>query len=82
LCCWLKVRVVLLVDLVPNLLAVQRIAFFRENVHILYMTEMAQNSRFLLLMLSPGYPEKCKVTGCNLHFLRIAPYGKKSTLWD
>jgi hypothetical protein len=40
-----KVRVVLLVNLVPNLLAVQRIAFFGGNVHILYVAEMAQNSR-------------------------------------
>jgi hypothetical protein len=38
-----KVRVVLLVSLVPNLLAVQRIAFFGENVHILYVAEIAQD---------------------------------------
>jgi hypothetical protein len=43
-----KVRVVLLVILVPDLLAVQRIAFFGGNVHILYMTEMTQNFRLLL----------------------------------
>jgi hypothetical protein len=36
-----KVRVVLWVSLVPDLLAVQRIAFFGENVHILYVAEMA-----------------------------------------
>jgi hypothetical protein len=36
-----KDRVVLLVILVPNLLAVQRIALFEENVHILYVAEMA-----------------------------------------
>jgi hypothetical protein len=43
-----KVRVVLLVLLVPDLLAVQSIALFGENVYILYVAEMAQNSRFLL----------------------------------
>jgi hypothetical protein len=37
-----KVKVVFFVILVPDLLAVQRIAFFGENVHILYMAEMAQ----------------------------------------
>jgi hypothetical protein len=31
----------LLVILVPSLLAVQRIALFEENVHILYVAEMA-----------------------------------------
>jgi hypothetical protein len=68
---------VLLIILVPDLLAVQRIAFFDGNVHILYVAEMVQNSRFLLLlMLTSGDPEKCKVTGCNLHFSRIAHYGK------
>jgi hypothetical protein len=43
-----KVRVVLLVNLVPILLAVQRIAFFGENVYILYMAEMAQDCMLLL----------------------------------
>jgi hypothetical protein len=32
-----------LVNLVPNLLVVQRIAFFGGNVYILYMAEMAQD---------------------------------------
>jgi hypothetical protein len=36
-----KVKVVLLVVLVPSLLALKRIAFFGENVHILYMAEIA-----------------------------------------
>jgi hypothetical protein len=36
-----KVRVVLLVSLVPDLFAVQKIADFGENVYILYMLEMA-----------------------------------------
>jgi hypothetical protein len=39
-----------LVNLVPDLLAVQRIAFFGENVHILYVAELAQNCMFLLLI--------------------------------
>jgi hypothetical protein len=43
-----KVRVVLLVDLVPDLLAVQRIALFGENVHILYVVKIVQNCMFLL----------------------------------
>jgi hypothetical protein len=33
----------LLVNSVPNLLTVQRIALFEENVHILYVAEMAQD---------------------------------------
>jgi hypothetical protein len=53
-----KVRVVLLVVLVPDLLAVQRIAFFEENVHILYMAEMAQNFRLLLLTYTLNHPKK------------------------
>jgi hypothetical protein len=61
-----KDRVVLLVDLVPNLLSVQRIALFEENVHILYMSEMTQNFRLLLLTYNLGKPEKGKVTGCNV----------------
>jgi hypothetical protein len=36
-----KVRVVLLVNLVPDLFAVQRIALFGGNVYILYVVEMA-----------------------------------------
>jgi hypothetical protein len=43
----------LLVIWVPNLRAVQRIAFLGGNVHILYVAEMAQNFRFLLLC---GFP--------------------------
>jgi hypothetical protein len=62
--------------LLSILLAVHRIAFFGGNVHILYVAEMAQNFRFLLLTYNLGNPEKGKVTGCNLHFLRIAHYGK------
>ena len=31
-------------------------------------------------MFSLGNPVKRKVSGCNLHFLRIAQYGKKSIL--
>jgi hypothetical protein len=43
-----KDRVVLLVNLVPDLLAVQTIAFFGENVYILYVAEMAHDCMFLL----------------------------------
>jgi hypothetical protein len=39
-----KVRVVLLVISVPFLFAVQRIAFFGENVHILYVAETPRDS--------------------------------------
>jgi hypothetical protein len=53
-----KVRVVLLVVLVPGLLAVQRIALFEENVHILYMAEMAQDCTILLYLLTFGRPKK------------------------
>ncbi len=42
----------LLVIWVPNLLAAQRIAFFDENVYMLYAIEMAQNFRFLLSFYS------------------------------
>lgn len=38
----------LLVYLPPNLLAVQRIAFFGENVYILYMVEMVMDCTMLL----------------------------------
>jgi hypothetical protein len=40
-----KVRVVLLVISVPDLFAVQRIADFGGDVYILYMAEMAKDSR-------------------------------------
>jgi hypothetical protein len=40
---------VLLVNLLPELFAAQRIAFFGRNVYILYVLEIAQNFRFLLL---------------------------------
>jgi len=43
-----KVRVVQLVSLVPDLLAVQRIALFEENVYILYVAEMARDYTILL----------------------------------
>jgi len=43
----------LLVNLVPNLFAVQRIAFFGGNVHILYVSEIVQDSMLLLLC---GFP--------------------------
>jgi hypothetical protein len=39
---------VLLVSLVPNLLAVQRIAVFEENVYMLYVFKIFQDSRVLL----------------------------------
>jgi hypothetical protein len=45
---------VLLVNLVPDLLAVQRIAHYGENVYILYVAEMDQYSRFLPSMFSRG----------------------------
>jgi hypothetical protein len=35
-----------LVNLPPDLSRIQRIAVFEENVHILYMAEMARDSRF------------------------------------
>jgi hypothetical protein len=44
----------LLVNLLPNLLADQRIALFEENVHILYVAVMAQNNGFLLCFISFG----------------------------
>jgi hypothetical protein len=62
-----KARVVLFVILVPGLLAVQRISFFGENVHILYVAEMAQNFRFLLLMESPWI---FNITNCNRKKIR------------
>ena len=61
---------------VPNVLAVQRIADFGENVHILYVAEMARDCMLLLLIYTLANPGKRNVTGCNLHFLRIAHYGK------
>jgi hypothetical protein len=38
----------LLVNLVPSLLAVQRIALFSGNVYMLYVAEMARYSGLLL----------------------------------
>ncbi len=37
-----------LVNLPPDLSRIQRIAFFGENVYMLYMAEMAQDCMFLL----------------------------------
>jgi hypothetical protein len=53
--------------LVPDLLAVQSIAYFEENVHILYMTEIARNSGLLLLIYTLANPKKRNITICNLH---------------
>ena len=66
----------LLVILVPDLLAVQRIAFFGGNVHILYIAEMAQDCMLLLLIYTPGHPEKVMISRCNLQFGEIQDYGK------
>jgi hypothetical protein len=41
------------VDLVPDFLRIQRVAFLGENVNILYVTEMARDSRFLLMLRIP-----------------------------
>jgi hypothetical protein len=65
---------------VPVLFAVQRIADFGGNVYMLYMAEIAQNFRFLLLLLTPEHLKKCKVSRCNMQFGEIPQYGKKSTL--
>jgi hypothetical protein len=65
-----KVRVVLLVYLAPNLLTEQRIAFFGENVYILYVTEMTQNFRVLLLICTPEHPEKVLISICRTKPLR------------
>jgi hypothetical protein len=61
-----KDRVVLLVISVPVLFAVQRIALFEENVHILYVAEMVQDCMLLLLIYTLGNPEKGKDSRCNL----------------
>ncbi len=58
-----------------------KIAVLGKDVYILYVAEMAPDSRFLLLIYTPEQAEKCKVTGCNLHFLRIAHYGKYCAFW-
>ena len=71
----------LLVILVPDLLAVQRIAFFEGNVHILYVVELAQDCTILLLTYTLGNPEKFKVTRCNVQFGKIEAYGKKHVVW-
>ena len=66
----------LLVILVPDLVVAQRIAFFGENVHILYVSEMDQNSRFLLLTCTPEHPQKVMISRCNMQFGQIEAYGK------
>jgi hypothetical protein len=43
-----------------------KIAVFGENVHMLYVAEMARNSGLLLLTYTLGNPQKFKVTICNL----------------
>jgi len=55
------------VDLVPDLLAVQRIAFFGGNVHLLYVAEMAQNSKLLLFLLTLEGPKNLRLPDeyCN-----------------
>jgi hypothetical protein len=59
-----------------------RINHLGENVYILYVAEMAPNFRLLLLIYTLGNPGKRKISGCNLHFLRIAHYGKYCALFD
>jgi hypothetical protein len=62
-----KVRVVLLVILVPDLYVVQGIAFFGENVYILYVPEMARNSGLLLYLLTFQKPKNLRLPDvtCN-----------------
>ena len=42
---------------------------------------MAQNFRFLLLVLSLKHPQKVMISRCNMQFGQIEAYGKKSTLF-
>ena len=61
----------------PDLLKVRRIALFGENVHILYVAELAQNCMFLLLCGFPlGNPEKVLIRICKLQFLKGAKFAK------
>jgi hypothetical protein len=48
---------VLLVNLLPELFAAQRIAFFGRNVHILYMVEMTLDCMLLLCLLTSERPK-------------------------
>ena len=59
----------MLVIWVPDLLAVQRIAFLGENVHILYVAEMARHSGLLLYLLSFEKPKNLQLP--NVTFNRI-----------
>ena len=73
-----KDRVMLLVIWVPNLLAVQRIAFLGGNVHILYVAEMAPNCMLLLLIYTLEQAQKVMISRCNVQFVGFEGYGKKS----
>ena len=59
----------LLVSLVPDLFAVQRIALFDQKVYILYLAEIARNSGLLLLSLR-SVP--LKLTFASRLFLEVA----------
>ena len=50
------------VNLVPNLLTVHRIAFFGENVYILYVAEMAQDSGLAAMILELSGTERGQVS--------------------
>ncbi len=65
------------VNLSTDLLRVQRIAFFGENVYILYVVEMARNSGLLLLIYTLANPEKGKVSRCIVDFSGFHNMAKK-----
>jgi hypothetical protein len=51
-----------------ELLAVQRIALFRENVHILYVAEIAQDSELLLYLLTFQKPKNLRLADVTFSF--------------
>jgi hypothetical protein len=71
------------VNLVPDLLAAQRIALFEENVHILYVAEMTQNFRLLLYLLTFEKPKNLRLPDVTFNKIEFDPtiaYGKKPSL--
>jgi hypothetical protein len=68
------------VNLSTDLLRVQRIALFGENVHILYVAEMARNSGLLLYLLTFERQKNLRLANVTFNKIEFDPthdYGKK-----
>jgi hypothetical protein len=71
---------VLLVILVPDLVAVERIADFGGNVYMLYVAEMALDCIILLYLLTFERPKNFRLANVTFNKIEFDPthdYGKK-----